>query len=141
MGRKRQRCRRPGSTGVIFIYRYNILQQVEGFEDIAVWTGLHHETIDGKGYPFGLHTSEINLGSRILLIADIYSTLLEDRPYRGGMTQSQTIDILNDMVKNNKWDAKIVNDLTNHADVDCTLVKKIFSMMPRFSRCYITAHH
>lgn len=35
-------------------YSNNILQQVEGLEDIAIWVGCHHETLDGKGYPFGL---------------------------------------------------------------------------------------
>lgn len=105
-------------------YSYYLLQQVEGFADIAFWAGSHHETIDGKGYPFGLHTPEINLGSRILLTADIYRALLEDRLYREGMTQSQTVDILNDMVSNGKLDGKIVNDLINHVDTDCTLVKK-----------------
>lgn len=105
-------------------YSYYILQQDEGFQDIAVWAGFHHETIDGKGYPFGLKPSEINLGSRILLTADIYSALLEDRPYREGLTHTQTIGILYDMIKNNKLDAKIVHDLTNHVDADCSLVKQ-----------------
>lgn len=105
-------------------YSYYILQQVEGFEDIALWIGSHHETLDGNGYPFGLKAPEINLGSRILATADIYCALLEDRPYREGMTYSQTISIMNDMVKNNKLDAKIVYDLINNIDVSCELVKK-----------------
>lgn len=67
-------------------YSYYILQQVEGFEEIAVWAGSHHETLDGNGYPFGLVAPEINLGSRIIAVADIYCALLEDRPYRSGMT-------------------------------------------------------
>lgn len=105
-------------------YSYYILQQVEGFEEIAIWVGSHHETLDEKGYPFGLRAPEINLGSRILTTADIYCALLEDRPYRAGMTQSQTISILKDMVKNNKLDGKIVNDLINNIDIDCALIKK-----------------
>lgn len=105
-------------------YSYYILHQVEGFEEIATWVGSHHETTDGKGYPFGLNTPEINLGSRILVISDIYCALLEDRPYREGMTHDQTISILNDMVKDKKLDAKIVNDLINNIDTDCALVKR-----------------
>ena len=105
-------------------YSYYILQQVEGFEEIAVWAGFHHETLDGNGYPFGLKAPEINLGSRIIATADIYCALLEDRPYRSGMTRNQIINIMNDMVKNTKLDAKIVNDLTNNIEATCALVKK-----------------
>lgn len=105
-------------------YSYTILQQVEGFEEIAVWAGSHHETLDGNGYPFGLKAPEINLGSRIIAAADIYCALLEDRPYRKGMTHDQIIDIMNDMVENSKLDAKIVNNITNGIEVTCELVKK-----------------
>lgn len=105
-------------------YSYYILQQVEGFEEIAVWAGFHHETLDGNGYPFGLKADEINLGSRIIATADVYCALVEDRPYRSGMTHSHIISILNDMVKNKKLDAKIVNDLINKIEITCALVKK-----------------
>lgn len=105
-------------------YSYYILQQVEGFEEISIWAGSHHETLDGNGYPFGLKAPEINLGSRILTVADIYCALLEDRPYRDGMTYSQTMSIMNDMVKAKKLDDKIVNDLTNNIGVNSELIKK-----------------
>lgn len=105
-------------------YSYYILHQVEGFEEIAVWAGSHHETIDGKGYPFGLAASEINLGSRILMTADIYCALLEDRPYRKGTTHSQAMGVLYDLVKSKKIDAKIVEDLENCISVLGPLVNR-----------------
>ena len=103
-------------------YSYCILQQVEGFEQIATWVGFHHETLDGNGYPFGLKASEINLGSRILAASDIFCALLEDRPYRNGLSCEQAIEIVNGMTEKGKLDAKITRDLIDNVKVVCELV-------------------
>lgn len=42
----------------------------------------HHERLDGKGYPAGLRSEEINLGARILAVVDRYSAMIKARPYR-----------------------------------------------------------
>ena len=44
----------------------------------------HHERFDGKGYPDGLSGEEIELGARILAVADVFDALKSDRPYREG---------------------------------------------------------
>ena len=62
------------------------LDAVPGFERVSVWGGGHHERLDGKGYPLGLKGEEIPLPSRIMAIADVFTALTEDRPYRKGMT-------------------------------------------------------
>jgi hypothetical protein len=41
--------------------------------------------LDGKGYPFKRVAGEINLGARVMAVADIFVALAEDRPYRKGM--------------------------------------------------------
>ena len=43
---------------------------MEGFETITAWGALHHEKLNGKGYPFGLKDEEIPLGARIMDVAD-----------------------------------------------------------------------
>lgn len=73
--------------------------------------------------PFGLKDPELNLGSRIMVISDIFCALLENRPYREGMTYSQATGILKDMVRDKKLNAKIVNNLINNIDVNCALIK------------------
>ena len=62
------------------------LDAVPGFERVSVWGGGHHERLDGKGYPLGLKGEEIPFPSRIMAIADVFTALTEDRPYRKGMT-------------------------------------------------------
>ncbi|MEK6705853.1 MAG: HD-GYP domain-containing protein [Bdellovibrionota bacterium] len=42
----------------------------------------HHERMDGKGYPDGIHGENIPLSARIILIADTYDAMTTTRPYR-----------------------------------------------------------
>ncbi len=89
-------------------YGHRILEQVEGFENIAFWVGTHHETLDGQGYPYKLSGENIELGSRILAVADVFSSLIEDRPYRKGMDLDEAIKLMEDMANNFKIDKSIV---------------------------------
>ncbi|MDQ6916144.1 MAG: HD-GYP domain-containing protein [Actinomycetota bacterium] len=56
-----------------------------GFREVAVWVMLHHERMDGGGYPFGLAGSEIPLEARILAVADAYEAMTADRVYRASL--------------------------------------------------------
>jgi HD-GYP domain-containing protein (c-di-GMP phosphodiesterase class II) len=57
----------------------NHIEFLEGTVDIILY---HHEHYDGRGYPYQLKGDEIPLGSRITSIADAYSVMRTDRPYR-----------------------------------------------------------
>lgn len=46
---------------------------------------MHHEKIDGTGYPLGLKGEQIPLVARIVAVADAYDAMVTDRPYRRGM--------------------------------------------------------
>lgn len=56
--------------------------------DVAVW---HHEMLDGTGYPDGLKGEQIPFHVRMLTLADIYSTLTEDRGKKGAMSPRQAV--------------------------------------------------
>ena len=92
------------------------LDAVPGFERVSVWGGGHHERLDGKGYPMGLKGEEIPLPSRIMAIADVFTALTEDRPYRKGMTPPEALRIVEGMVKQGHLDGDLSRLLCDHAD-------------------------
>lgn len=51
----------------------------------------HHERINGEGYPEGLKGDEIPLLAKILAVADAYSAMISERPYRKAMTEEEAI--------------------------------------------------
>lgn len=75
-------------------FSYEILRQIRGFEQIAAWAAFHHEKLNGEGYPFHLTAREIPLGARIMAVADVFSAITEDRPYRRGMDREQALAVL-----------------------------------------------
>lgn len=103
-------------------YTLRILEQIDKFGLITYWASQHHEKLDCSGYPFALPAGSIRLGSRIICVADIFSALLETRPYRKGMTLAQVSQVMTDMVRENKLDAGLVNDLLAHADEAYALI-------------------
>jgi HD-GYP domain-containing protein (c-di-GMP phosphodiesterase class II) len=54
----------------------------------------HHERYDGKGYPDGLSGDAINIGARILAVADVFDALNSDRPYREGWAVERVVDLI-----------------------------------------------
>ena len=71
-----------------------ILEPIHAFEKIRPFIRHHHERWDGKGYPDGLQGQEIQLGARILAVADVYDALYSDRPYRDGWSQEKVVNYL-----------------------------------------------
>jgi len=55
---------------------------------------LHHENLDGTGYPHGLKGEETPLHARIVKVADAYDAMTSDRPYRRGKSHAEAIAIL-----------------------------------------------
>lgn len=105
-------------------YSYRIMEEVDGFQRIATWAGTHHERLDGSGYPFKLEAAQISFGSRILAVADIYCALIEARPYRDGMTIEEALAVINEMVREMKIDANIVNVLRQNAELLYELIER-----------------
>lgn len=87
---------------------YDILTGLN-IDDIRDIAGLHHETLDGFGYPFGLKDKDISIDVRIVAVADILSALIAARSYKDAFKKCKVIAILNDMKDNNKLDKKIVD--------------------------------
>ncbi len=75
-------------------YTHLLLKEIPGFEQIGRWASLHHEKMNGFGYPFGLKADDIPMGARILAVADIFSAVTEVRAYRPSMEKEGVIRTL-----------------------------------------------
>jgi putative nucleotidyltransferase with HDIG domain len=83
---------------------------------IAAWAGFHHERLDGTGYPFHHRASSLDLGARILSVADTITALAEDRPYREGLKRSTSLSIVSAMAERGSLDSDVVAALVTSFD-------------------------
>ncbi len=72
-----------------------ILVKAGGFDETVLSVVRHHhEALDGSGYPDGLSGREIGDLVRLITICDVYSALVERRPYRAPMPAAKAIQVL-----------------------------------------------
>lgn len=89
-----------------------ILRHVPFGAPVAELVLCHHERWDGLGYPAGLSGEAIPVGARILAIADCYSTLQIDRPYRPARTAAAALAVLHEYA-GTAFDPRLVDLLTS----------------------------
>ena len=85
----------------------NIVGAVPGFEEVLEAVRHHHERWDGGGYPGGLRGEEAPLMARLMAVADAYSAMTTDRPYRKGMVAARALSILEEGA-GTQWDPACV---------------------------------
>jgi len=90
-------------------FTYSVLNTIGGLDEIAAWAGFHHEKLDGSGYPFHISSGEISTGGKIIAVADIFTALAEDRPYREGLKRDSIEKIFSKQVVNKCLDRRIVD--------------------------------
>jgi putative nucleotidyltransferase with HDIG domain len=76
------------------LYTWEILEKVGAFSSFARTAALHHEKLDGSGYPWGVKGEDLDVPARILCVADIYEALTANRPYRAGLTREAALKII-----------------------------------------------
>jgi len=81
-------------------HTYRLLSYIDNFKTINSWASAHHERIDGKGYSFHLTKENFSKGGRILAVADVFTALTENRPYRKGIIIEDACKIMQDMTSN-----------------------------------------
>lgn len=95
-----------------------IIGAVPGLEHTLPAVRHHHEAWNGSGYPHGLAGEKIPLAARILAVADAFSAMTTNRPYRRGMPRSQALAILQ-AGAGKQWDSRCVEALvTVLTDID-----------------------
>ncbi len=70
----------------------SIITGIDDLEEIRAAVVSHHERFDGGGYPRGLAGEEIPLLGRVLAVADAYSAMVTDRPYRQALSEAEALD-------------------------------------------------
>lgn len=76
------------------VFTNNILSHVRAFGDFAWMASIHHECLDGSGYPYKLSEAQIDGPARMLCVADVFEALTADRPYRAGMTPEDALGLM-----------------------------------------------
>lgn len=79
----------PGERAIVQTHPtigWEMLRDIPGLEEAAVIVWAHHERPDGKGYPRGLVAEQIPVGARIVMTCAAYDAMIEDRPYRRGLS-------------------------------------------------------
>lgn len=76
------------------IYGYRLLSAITLPWDIANIALMHHERLDGSGYPRRLRHVQISLPAQIVAIADVVEAMSSTRPYRAALPPSTIIEHL-----------------------------------------------
>ncbi|MGI4789012.1 MAG: diguanylate cyclase domain-containing protein [Janthinobacterium lividum] len=84
-----------------------LVSTVPGLEDTLEAVRYHHERWDGAGYPSGLKGKETPLIARLMAVADAFSAMTTDRPYRKGLEREKALSILKDGA-GTQWDPECV---------------------------------
>jgi len=61
---------------------------------IGQLAALHHERMDGSGYPSGLTADSLPMTARVIAAADVYHALLEPRPHRAALPRDGAQQVL-----------------------------------------------
>ncbi|MBV8855682.1 MAG: HD domain-containing protein [Acidobacteria bacterium] len=89
---------------------FKIMSQIPAMKDFLPGMYMHHEMMDGKGYPQGLKGDEIPMQARIVSVADTFDAMTTDRPYQKGMSLEDAIARIKTFV-NTRYDPQVVDAL------------------------------
>jgi HD-GYP domain-containing protein (c-di-GMP phosphodiesterase class II) len=85
----------------------NIMRPVAQLKEMLPGIELHHERMDGGGYPYGLQGEQIPLMARIIAVADTLDAITTNRPYQSAMDLQYALDRIRSLAVA-KFDPKVV---------------------------------
>lgn len=88
----------------------NLLMNINFLSEVVPYVTYQSERYDGSGEPDGLKGQSIPFGSRIIAVANAYSAMTSDRPYRKAMDKEKALSIMKEEA-GSKWDPVVVNAL------------------------------
>ena len=88
----------------------NIMRPVSQLKEMLPGIELHHEHMDGRGYPYGLQGNQIPLMARIIGVADTLDAMTTNRPYQTAIDLDFALERIRSLT-GSKFDAVVVNAL------------------------------
>ncbi len=88
----------------------HILRPVAQLKEMIPGIELHHESLDGRGYPHGFKDKQIPLLARIIAVADTFDALTTNRPYQQARDPQEALRIIHSIVSK-RLDANAVSAL------------------------------
>jgi HD-GYP domain-containing protein (c-di-GMP phosphodiesterase class II) len=88
----------------------NIMRPVSQLKDMLPGIELHHEHMDGRGYPYGLSEPQIPTMARIIAVADTLDAMTTNRPYQSAMDVEYALDRIKALA-GSKFDHVVVKAL------------------------------
>ncbi|HEX5873708.1 MAG TPA: HD domain-containing phosphohydrolase [Pyrinomonadaceae bacterium] len=86
---------------------YKIMSQIPAMKEFLPGMYMHHEMVNGKGYPQGLTGDEIPLMGKIVAVADTFDAMTTDRPYQKAMNFDDAVARIESFV-GTRYDAVVV---------------------------------
>ena len=75
----------------------NILRPVTQLAEMLPGIELHHEALDGRGYPYGLQGDQIPLLARVIAVGDTFDALTTNRPYQQAHAPEEALKIIQNL--------------------------------------------
>jgi HD-GYP domain-containing protein (c-di-GMP phosphodiesterase class II) len=94
---------------------YKIMSQIPAMKEFLPGMYMHHEMVNGQGYPQGLTDKQIPLQAKIVSVADTFDAMTIDRPYQKGMVLPEALERIKSLV-GTRYDASVVNALIRGCD-------------------------
>lgn len=88
----------------------NIIEQIPNVSELSLEVAsLHHEKLNGQGYPFNVPEKEISTYGRMIAICDIFDALTAHRCYKEGYSHIKAFSILRSLAENEHLDKRLVD--------------------------------
>ena len=88
----------------------NIMRPVAQLKDMLPGIELHHESMNGQGYPYGLKGDQIPMMARIIGVADTLDAITTNRPYQSASELDDALAIIRKLA-GSKFDLRVVDAL------------------------------
>ncbi len=108
---------------------YKIMSQIPAMKEFLPGMVMHHEMVNGQGYPHGLTGDQIPLQAKIVSVADTFDAMTIDRPYSKGMELPAALERLRSLV-GSRYQSEVVEaliDACNAGEVANGIVRQMAS--------------